>query len=140
MDDFHEDLIAAIDDAPTHSENRYWSWTPETRAEYKAYYTAKQARSRPATVAEEPPAFEEEAAEAEEAEEAEEDDDTERAEPRTDVEPDIEEPKKKEPSRWVQYQQIARSELREQTNRSKIPLKEVNELARKMYREDGWGE
>ena len=47
---------------------------------------------------------------------------------------------KKEPSRWVQYQQIARSELKEASGRSKVPLKEVNELARRMYREDGWCE
>ena len=55
-------------------------------------------------------------------------------------EPAPAEDKKKEPSRWVQYQQVARSELKEASGRSKIPLKEVNELARRMYREDGWCE
>ena len=52
--------------------------------------------------------------------------------------PAVEEPpQKKEPSRWVQYQQIARAELLEETG-SKPKLVTVNKRARAMYIEDGW--
>ena len=144
MDDFG-DLISAIDDAPVHAQNNYWSWAPETREEYKQYYAAKRARDRvPAA-----PALEEEGDEEEEDTEEGDDEEleallqeesTQQEETEQKEEPAPVKDEKKEPSRWVQYQQIARSELKEASGRSKVPLKEVNELARRMYREDGWCE
>lgn len=40
---------------------------------------------------------------------------------------------------WVTYQQWARSALREETGKEKIPLKTVNARARIAWIEDGWG-
>jgi hypothetical protein len=135
MADFDDDdfLVTAIDNAPTHANNDYWKWSPETRAEYKQWHAAKQRAQQqqvqiPATVSEdegegdEPAEAEEEVAE----EAAEVDEQAEEAKP------------KKEPSRWVQYQQIARAELIEETPGSKPKLVEVNKRARAMYIEDGW--
>jgi hypothetical protein len=134
MADYDDEfLVSAIDNAPTHAANDYWTWTPETRAEYKQWHAAKQRAQQqqvqiPATVSEdegegdEPAEAEEEVAE----EAAEVDEQAEEAKP------------KKEPSRWVQYQQIARAELIEETPGSKPKLVEVNKRARAMYIEDGW--
>jgi hypothetical protein len=136
MADFDDDdfLVTAIDNAPTHANNDYWKWSPETRAEYKQWHAAKQRAQQqqqvqiPATVSEdegegdEPAEAEEEVAE----EAAEVDEQAEDAKP------------KKEPSRWVQYQAIARAELIEETPGSKPKLVEVNKRARAMYIEDGW--
>jgi hypothetical protein len=136
MADFDDDdfLVTAIDNAPTHANNDYWKWSPETRAEYKQWHAAKQRAQQqqqvqiPATVSED----ELEGGEAAEAEE-------EVAEEAAEVEEQAEEAKpKKEPSRWVQYQQIARAELIEETPDSKPKLVEVNKRARAMYIEDGW--
>ena len=142
MDDFGDHLISAIDDAPVHAQNSYWSWAPETRTEYKQYHAAKRARDRvPVSVREEDE--EEEGTEEGDDEEIEallQEESTQQEETEQKEEPAPVEDKKKEPSRWVQYQQIARSELKEASGRSKVPLKEVNELARRMYREDGWCE
>ena len=136
MADFDDDdfLVTAIDNAPTHANNDYWKWSPETRAEYKQWHAAKQRAQQqqqvqiPATVSEdegeggEPAEAEEEVAE----EAAEVDEQAEEAKP------------KKEPSRWVQYQAIARAELIEETPGSKPKLTDVNRRARAMYVEDGW--
>jgi hypothetical protein len=134
MADYDDEfLVSAIDNAPTHAANDYWTWTPETRAEYKQWHAAKQRAQQqqvqiPATVSEdegegdEPAEAEEEVAE----EAAEVDEQAEEAKP------------KKEPSRWVQYQQIARAELIEETPGSKPKLVDVNKRARAMYIEDGW--
>ena len=135
MADFDDDdfLVTAIDNAPTHANNDYWKWSPETRAEYKQWHAAKQRAQQqqvqiPATVSEdegegdEPAEVEEEVAE----EAAEVDEQAEEAKP------------KKEPSRWVQYQQIARAELIDETPGSKPKLVDVNKRARAMYIEDGW--
>jgi hypothetical protein len=136
MADFDDDdfLVTAIDNAPTHANNDYWKWSPETRAEYKQWHAAKQRAQQqqqvqiPATVSED----ELEGGEAAEAEE-------EVAEEAAEVDEQAEEAKpKKEPSRWVQYQQIARAELIEETPGSKPKLVEVNKRARAMYIEDGW--
>jgi hypothetical protein len=135
MADFDDDdfLVSAIDNAPTHATNDYWKWSPETRAEYKQWHAAKQRAQRqqvqiPATVREDE-------GEGDEAADAEE----EVAEEAAEVEEQAEEAKpKKEPSRWVQYQQIARAELIEETPGSKPKLVDVNKRARAMYIEDGW--
>ena len=131
-DDFAQDLIAAIDDCPVHAKNDYWNWTPQTRQEYQAYYTAKKARAR------QPAIFEEDAGEGEEdAQEVDEEDaheaDAEQEQAATEA------PAKKGPTRWVEYQQIARGELQEETGQKKVPLKDVNARARAYYKADGWG-
>ena len=135
MADFDDDdfLVSAIDNAPTHATNDYWKWSPETRAEYKQWHAAKQRAQRqqvqiPATVSEDE-------GEGGEAAEAEEEVAEEAAEAET---PAAEEKPKKEPSRWVQYQQIARAELIEEAPGSKPKLTDVNRRARAMYIEDGW--
>ena len=134
MADFDDDdfLVSAIDNAPVHASNDYWQWTPEIRAEYKQWHAAKQRAQRqqvqiPATVSED----EEEGDEAAEEEE-------EQAEKAVEVEEQEEAKPKKEPSRWVQYQVIARAELIEETPGSKPKLIDVNRRARAMYVEDGW--
>jgi hypothetical protein len=136
MADFDDDdfLVTAIDNAPTHANNDYWKWSPETRAEYKQWHAAKQRAQRqqvqiPATVSEDEGEGDEPAeAEEEVAEEA----------AKVDEQEEEEAKPKKEPSRWVQYQQIARAELIEETPGSKPKLVEVNKRARAMYIEDGW--
>ena len=52
--------------------------------------------------------------------------------------PAVEDKPKKQPSRWVQYQQIARAELIEEDPGTKPKLVDVNKRARAMYIEDGW--
>jgi hypothetical protein len=133
MDCFDDDLlVTAIDNAPVHAANDYWKWSPETRLEYKQWVAAKQRRQAvqiQATVSED----EGEGGDMVEEEE-------EQAEKAVEVEmPAVEEDKpKKEPSRWVQYQAIARAELIEETPGSKPKLTDVNRRARAMYVEDGW--
>ena len=135
MDCFDDDLlVTAIDNAPVHAANDYWKWSPETRLEYKQWVAAKQRRQQqavqiPATVSED----EGEGGDTAEAEE-------EVAEEAAEVDEQAEEAKpKKEPSRWVQYQQIARAELIEETPGSKPKLALVNKRAREYYIADGWG-
>ena len=106
MADFDDDLlVSAIDNAPTHAANDYWKWSQETRAEYKKWHAAKQRAQQqqvqmPATVDEDEVEGSEAAEEEEQAVEA------------VEVEtPTAEDKPKKEPSRWVQYQAIARAEL-----------------------------
>ena len=135
MADYDDDfLVTAIDNAPTHANNDYWKWSPETRAEYKQWHAAKQRAQQqqqvqiPATVSED----EGEQSDTADAEE-------EAAEETVEVDEQAEEAKpKKEPSRWVQYQQIARAELLEENPGSKPKLVDVNKRARAMYIEDGW--
>jgi hypothetical protein len=132
--DFDDDiLVSAIDSAPVHAANDYWKWSPETRLEYKKWVAAKQRRQQqavqiPATVSEDEGEGDDAVEEEDVAEEA-----------AVEVEtPATEEKPKKEPSRWVQYQQIARAELIEETPGSKPKLTDVNKRARAMYIEDGW--
>ena len=132
--DFDDDLlVSAIDNAPTHAANDYWQWSPETRLEYKQWVAAKQRRQQqtvqiPATVSED---------EGEQSDTAEADEEA--AEETVEAEmPAVEDKPKKEPSRWVQYQAIARAELIEETPGSKPKLVDVNKRARAMYVEDGW--
>ena len=120
--------MSAIDTAPVHAVNEYWKWSPETRTEYKQWHAAKQRRQQavqiPATVDEDEGEAGSEAAEGEE-------DVVEEAA----VEVEAEDAKsKKEPSRWVQYQAIARAELIEETPGSKTKLVDVKDLARALTR------
>ena len=135
MDCFDDDLlVTAIDNAPVHAANDYWKWSPETRLEYKQWVAAKQRRQQqavqiPATV-DEDEGGQSDTADAEE----------EAAEETVEAEtPAAEEKPKKEPSRWCQYQSIARAELIEETPGSKPKLALVNKRAREYYIADGWG-
>jgi hypothetical protein len=136
MADYDDEfLVSAIDNAPTHAANDYWTWTPETRAEYKQWHAAKQRAQQqqvqiPATVSED---------EGEGDDAVEEEDVAEEAAEETVETPATEEKPKKEPSKWVQYQQIARAELVEETPGSKPKLALVNKRAREYYIADGWG-
>jgi hypothetical protein len=136
MDCFDDDLLcSAIDNAPEHASNDYWKWSPETRAEYKQWVAAKQRKQQqqaaqiPATVSEDEGEGDDTVEEEDVAEEA-------AVEAET---PATEEKPKKEPSKWVQYQQIARAELVEETPGSKPKLALVNKRAREYYIADGWG-
>ena len=136
MADFDDDdfLVTAIDNAPTHATNDYWKWSPETRAEYKQWHAAKQ-RAQQQQQVQIPATVDEDDGEGSEAAEAEE----EVAEEAAEVDEQAEDAKhKKQPSRWVQYQAIARAELIEETPGSKPKLVDVNKRARAMYVEDGW--
>ena len=131
--DFDDDLfVSAIDSAPTHATNDYWKWSSETRAEYQKWHAAKQRRQQqavriPATVNEDEGEGDDMVEEEEQAEKA------------VEAEEQVEEAKpKKEPSRWVQYQQIACALILEETPDIKPKLVDVNRRARAMYIEDGW--
>ena len=132
--DFDDDiLVSAIDSAPVHAANDYWKWSPETRLEYKKWVAAKQRRQQQAVQV--PATISEDEGEGDEATEEE----GEAAEEAVEVEtPAVDDKPKKEPSRWVQYQAIARAELIEETPGSKPKLVDVNKRARAMYIEDGW--
>jgi hypothetical protein len=138
MADFDDDdfLVTAIDNAPTHANNDYWKWSPETRAEYKQWHAAKQ-RAQQQQQVQIPATVSEDEGEGGEATEAEEEVAEEAAEETVET-PAAEDKPKKQASRWVQYQQIARAELIEETPGSKPKLVEVNKRARAMYIEDGW--
>ena len=132
--DFDDDiLVSAIDSAPVHAANDYWKWSPETRLEYKKWVAAKQRRQQQAVQV--PATISEDEGEGDEATEEE----GEAAEETVEAEmPAVEDKPKKQPSRWVQYQQIARAELIEEDPGTKPKLVDVNKRARAMYIEDGW--
>jgi hypothetical protein len=136
MADFDDDdfLVTAIDNAPTHANNDYWKWSPETRAEYKQWHAAKQ-RAQQQQQVQIPATVSEDEGEGDEPVEAEEGVAEEAAE--VDEQEEEEAKPKKEPSRWVQYQQIARAELLEETG-SKPKLVDLNKRARAYYVADGW--
>ena len=136
MADFDDDdfLVTAIDNAPTHANNDYWKWSPETRAEYKQWHAAKQRKQQQQAV-QMPATIDEDEGEQSDTAEAEEEVAVEAAEAET---PTVEDKPKKEPSRWVQYQQIARAELIEENPGSKPKLVDLNKRARAYYVADGW--
>ena len=137
MADFDDDdfLVSAIDNAPTHAANDYWTWTPETRAEYKQWHAAKQ-RAQQQQQVQMPATIDEDEGETEGDDAVEEED---AAEETVEAEtPTVEDKPKKEPSRWVQYQQIARAELIEENPGSKPKLVDLNKRARAYYVADGW--
>jgi hypothetical protein len=135
MADYDDEfLVSAIDNAPTHATNDYWKWSPETRAEYKQWHAAKQ-RAQQQQQVQIPATVSEDEGEGDEATEEEGD----AADETVEVDEQAEEAKpKKEPSRWVPYQQIARAELLEENPGSTPKLVDVNKRARAMYIEDGW--
>ena len=137
MDCFDDDLLcSAIDNAPEHASNDYWKWSPETRAEYKQWVAAKQ-RKQQQQAAQMPATIDEDEGETEGDDAVEEEDVAEEAAVEVET-PTAEDKPKKQASRWVQYQQIARAELIEETPGSKPKLVDVNKRARAMYIEDGW--
>ena len=140
------DLVDCINYAnEVGSSNIYWGWDQQKRDEFKEYRAALNARNITA-----PPAADEDG----------DDGDTSECDPEVTFEPeeqeqsaaaradvregDSAETEQKQPavrkknSRWIEYTQIAREELRQSTGQAKVGQKEVFALARKYYVEDGW--
>ena len=146
------DLVDCINYAnEVGSSNVYWQWDQQKRDEFKQYRTAMNARNNTSTA----PAIDEEEeddngdtsseCEPEVAFEPEEEEEQESAAARADVQEgdsagmEQQQPAvRKKNSRWIEYTQIAREELKQSTGKSKVPQKEVFALARKYYVEDGW--
>ena len=148
------DLVDCINYAnEVGSSNVYWQWDQQKRDEFKQYRTAMNARNNTSTA----PAIDEEEeddngdtsseCEPEVAFEPEEEQEQESAAARTDVqeggsvEPQQQQQQpaaRKKNSRWIEYTQIAREELKQSTGKSKVPQKQVFALARQYYVEDGW--
>jgi hypothetical protein len=144
------DLVECINYAnEVGGSNVYWQWDQAKRDEFKQYRAALNARNNTSTA----PAIDDEEddngdtseCEQEVAFEPEEEQEQERAAARGDVEEgdsagmEQQQPAvRKKNSRWIEYTQIAREELKQSTGKSKVPQKEVFALARKYYVEDGW--
>jgi len=144
------DLVDCINYAnEVGGSNVYWQWDQAKRDEFKQYRAALNARNNTSTV----PAIDEEEdnddtseCESEIASEPKEEEGHESAAARADLqeEDSVEIEQQQQPavrkknSRWIEYTQIARGELRESTGKSKVPQKDVFALARKYYEEDGW--
>ena len=138
------DLVSAIDSAAGAASNEYWRWDADTRKEYKSYARAQQERARaaprsPVSVAD-LACVEEASSEGEGAGSGEEDAAAGVSEERegAGADPPKSTPAEVKRRRWADYQQIARSELQEETGQRKVPLKDVNERARRYYKADGW--
>ena len=138
------DLVDAIDQAAGAASNAFWGWDMDTRKEYKEYARARQQRLRAESVVDSTFVDETEG-------DGDGDSETEATEATASVagdgagdgDGDGAEPPKPTPvevkrKRWADYQQIARSELQEERGERKIPLKDVNERARRYYKADGW--
>ena len=134
------DLVGAIDYAnEVGSSNVYWQWDQSKREEFKQYHSALHARTTaPPTEEDEDDATSE--CEPEVQSEPEQEQEQEPAEARTELQREApEQPAaRKKNSRWIEYTQIAREELKQSTGQAKVPQKEVFALARKYYVEDGW--
>ena len=144
------DLVDCINYAnEVGSSNVYWQWDQQKRDEFKQYRTAMNARNNAIAV---PAADEDDGGdtssecEPEVAFEPEEEQEQEAAEARTDIQEgdSTQQQQQQQPavrkknSRWIEYTQIAREELKQSTGKSKVPQKEVFALARQYYEEDGW--
>ena len=144
-----DDLVNAIDAAEIHAQNPYWSMDAQTREEYKRYYAA---RNRPATPTPDGAdgGDDDECDVGGEEEGGDEEGDVDEAEPRTEVEegeaaataaqqpPAEPQPQRKKNSKWIEYTQIAREEMKQETGKQKIPQKDVFARARAYMVEDGW--
>jgi hypothetical protein len=146
------DLVAAIEHASAAaSSNVYWGWDQQKRGEYKSYHAALNTEPDIGG-GDDDDGDDASECEPEVPSENEEEPEEESATARVDVqEGDTAEPPpppppqhqqqpavRKKNSRWIDYTQIAREELRQSTGRQKVPQKEVFALARKYYVEDGW--
>ena len=121
------------------SQQPYWNMDQTQRAEWKRYTQQKQRVQEQVVEEDEEPEY---TSEEEEEEVEEEVEDKEEEEETTPKEEEGGEPAATERvdrrKLWVQYQTIARNDLREEQGKSKIPLSEVNDKARIMWAEDGW--
>ena len=144
MADYDEDdLVHCVESLTSDviSNQPYWNMNGDQRAEWKRYTQQKQQRQREQEqVVEEDEesdytSEEEEEGEEEEAEEKEEEEET---TPKEEGEEPAATERVDRRKLWVQYQTIARNDLREEQGKTKIPLSEVNDKARIMWAEDGW--
>jgi len=133
--DSDDNLVACVESLTCDviSSQPYWNMDAEQRAQWRRYTQQKAQRQRvqEQVVEEDEGEDEEYTSEDEEREEAEEEEGEEE-----------EEEKEKAPTKidkrklWVDYQKISRSELQDEQGKQKIPLSEVNDRARKYWRED----
>ena len=148
MADYDEDdLVNAVESMTTDtlSSMPYWNLSDSQRAEWRRYAQQKQQRDHVQQRAAEEDdvsseynsASGEEEGEAEAEEKEEENETTPRGEEGGEEEPAATERVDRR-KLWVQYQAIARNDLREEKGKSKIPLSEVNDRARVMWAEDNW--
>lgn len=144
------DLVDCINYAnEVGGSNVYWQWDQQKRDEFKAYRAALNARNNTSTVpaidGDEEDNGDTSECEPEIASEPEEEEGHESAAARGDVEEgdsagmEQQQPAvRKKNSRWIEYTQVAREELKQSSGKSKVPQKEVFALARNYYAEDGW--
>ena len=113
------------------SQQPYWNMNADQRLEWKRYTQQKQRVQQQVIEEDEQSEYTSSSEEEEEVEEEKEEQDEEEEEKE-------EEPKKIDKRKlWVDYQKISRSELQQEKGVKKIPLSEVNDRARKYWREDG---
>jgi len=142
MADYDEDdLVHCVESLTSDvmSNQPYWNMNADQRAEWRRYTQQKQRVQEQVVEEDEEPEY---TSEEEEEEVEEEVEDKEEEEETTPKEEEGGEPAATERvdrrKLWVQYQTIARNDLREEQGKSKIPLSEVNDKARIMWAEDGW--
>ena len=141
MADYDEDdLVHCVESLTSDviSNQPYWNMNADQRAEWKRYTQQKQQRRRvQEQVIEEDEKSEYTSASEEEEEDKEEKEEASEEEGEEDEE-EQEEPKKIDKRKlWVDYQKISRSEIQQEKGIKKIPLSEVNDRARKYWKEDG---
>ena len=113
------------------SQQPYWNMSSDQRLEWKRYAQQKQRVQEQVIEEDEQSEYTSSSEEEEEVEEEKEEQDEEEEEKE-------EEPKKIDKRKlWVDYQKISRSELQQEKGVKKIPLSEVNDRARKYWKEDG---
>ena len=138
MADYEDDLVHCVESLTSDviSNQPYWNMNADQRAEWKRYTQQKQQRRR----VQEQVIEEDEESEYTSASEEEEEEEEEKEE---EIEEEEEEKEEEEPKKidkrklWVDYQKISRSELQGELGKKKIPLSDVNDRARKYWREDG---
>ena len=140
-------LMYAVDScsADVVSANPYWSMSDTQRAEWKKYAKCRLAQEQEQeqeqydAQSDDIDDGDQQIQEAEELEKDEQKQQTEDSEPATITENQPNVVKEDKKKLWVTCQQWARSALREETGKQKIPLKTVNARARIAWIEDGWG-
>ena len=141
MADYDEDdLVNCVESLTVDvmSNQPYWNMNADQRAEWRRYTQQKQRVQEQVVEEDESDEYtsEEEEEEVEEKVEEKEEEET------TPKEEEGGEPAATERvdrrKLWVQYQAIARNDLREEQGKMKIPLSEVNGRARVIWAADGW--
>ena len=136
MADYDEDdLVHCVESLTSDviSNQPYWNMNADQRAEWKRYTQQKAQRQR---VQEQ--VVEEDEDDYASSSEEEEEEKEEASEEEGEEEGEEDEPKKIDKRKlWVDYQKISRSELQGELGKKKIPLSDVNDRARKYWKEDG---